>query len=320
MKVCLVGSILRHRVITKDGEYIGWGGMTESAIAPFAALLDKNSKIYFIGNVGKPDIKELKAFFRERYPFVDTSGIGINPTGTDFHYGTKDYTKVSLRVEPTRYEQIEPYLHDADVAIFNFGNVDDIDPEAIKKVKQNSKALVYVDVHRKPFAADKEGRIYTRGWLEWREYLPYADVVQMNRIECAALFNREVKSVGDAVQCAKIMLDAGVPQAFVTLRGQGVLVAQRSPSYRYALAPAIPAKVVDLTGCGDAFAAGYVVAATEGKPVADAVKMGSALASINCEFMGYMKNTNRKSVEKRMRDRFAVTELDPKNLPPIQFV
>ena len=257
MNICLVGSILRHRIITDKGEYGGWGGATESAIAPFAALLGAGSKIYFVGNVGQEDIEELKDFFKKNYPLVDTSGIGINPGGTDLHVGTKDHVSVKIQMEPTRYEQIKPYLAKSDIVIFNFGNVDDIDPEAIRKVKENSKAFVYVDVHRKPFAADKRGYFYTRGWSDWATHLAYADAVQMNRMECEALFGKEIKNIDSAIQCVKAVLDAGIPQVFITLRDKGVLTAHRGMgSYEYAIAPTVQCKPVDLTGCGDAFAAG----------------------------------------------------------------
>lgn len=287
--------------------------MTESAVAPFAALLGDDSKIYFVGKVGKEDIDEVKTFFKENYPIVDASGIGINPTGTDHHYGTKNFVRVKLRVEPTRYEHIEPYINKSDVVIFNFGNIDDIDPEAIKETRQRSNALIYVDVHRKPYGADHNGYIYTRGWQGWEEYLRYADVVQMNKNECEALFQKKIESVDDSVDCAKKILDAGARQALLTLGSEGILLAHRIPSYEYVFVPAVPVRVVDTTGAGDAFAAGYLVALHEGRSPIEAAKLGSLLAAINCEFMGYIRNINRETIEKRMPANFNHALVNPNN-------
>ena len=312
MNICLVGSILRHTVHSDAGVYSGWGGMTESAIAPFASLLDKNSKIYFVGSVGKEDLEEVKEFFRNNYPLVDTSGIHINPTGTDHHEGDKHFVKVKIKVEPTQYKDVEPYIHKVDVVIFNFGNIDDIDPEAIIKVKQNSKALVYVDVHRKPYGVDQDGHIYSRGWPNWEEHLGYADVVQMNRNECGALFQENVSSISDFVDCARKVLDAGAGKALITLGDKGVLAAQcLAPNqYQYALTPAITCRVVDTTGCGDSFAAGYLVGTYENKPFSEAIKLGSLMAAINCEFVGYIKGINRKKIEERKPLGFNLSRLD----------
>lgn len=312
LKICLVGSILRHIIHSPAGTYSGWGGMTESAVAPFAALLRNDSIIRFVGSVGREDVPKVREFFRTHYPLVDASGIRVNPTGTDEHSGNKDFVKVKIRVEPTKYEHIEPYIHDADVVLFNFGNIDDIDPAAIKKVKENSKAFVYVDVHRKPFGVDQGGYIYSRGWPEWEEYLRHADVVQMNKNECEALLRRKIKNIGDAVSCAREVLSAGVDQLLITLGSKGVLVARKSPSSKYMFARAIPCRVVDTTGCGDAFAAGYLVSRHEGGSLKDSIKLGSLMASINCEFVGYMKNINRATIERKLPANFKLTELNPK--------
>lgn len=311
MKVSLIGSILRHTIESDAGTYSGWGGMTESAVAPFAALLDKNSKIYFIGSVGKNDIHEVREFFRRNYPIVDTSGIRINPTGTDHHYGTKHFVKRSIQVEPTRYEHIEPYIKDADVVIFNFGNIDDIDPTAIKKVKENSKALIYVDVHRKPFGADEEGYMYVRGWCGWESYLKHADVVQMNKNECEALFAKRLGNMSDVISCAGKVLDAGTRHVLITLGGKGILSATREPLYRYLHVSSLACNVLDTTGSGDAFAAGYLVSRCGGATTLQALKMGSLMGAINCEFVGYMRNITREAVEKRMPGDIGVAEVNP---------
>ena len=317
MKICLVGSILRHTVHSDAGTYSGWGGMTESAIAPFAALFKDDSKIYFVGSVGKEDIDEVKEFYRKNYPFVDTSGIFVNPKGTDHHEGNKHFVTRKVQVDPTMYEHIEPFIHDVDVVIFNFGNIDDIDPEAIIQVKQNSKALVYVDVHRKPFGADEEGRMYDRGWPEWEKYLKYADIVQMDKNECEVLFQRKLINVSDVVDCAKKILDAGALQVMITLGSRGSLVAHSKPSSEYFLFPSVPCKVLDTTGAGDAFAAGYLVKLHEGGSLTDAVKMGSLLAAINCEFKGYIKDMNREKIEKRMPVDFTPTKVSLEDKTPI---
>ncbi len=314
MNICLVGSILRHRVITEKGEFNGWGGMTESAVAPFAALLGQNSVLHFVGKAGSTDLPELRSFYQKHYPLVDASGIGVNPAGTDFHYGTKDFSRVTLKMEPVTYEDVEPFTRGTDVVIFNFGNVDDIDPEAISLVKKKSGLPVYVDVHRKPFGADRDGYIYSRGWPGWEKHLQYADAVQMNKNECEALFRKENMGPKDILKCASRVLDAGPGLVFITLRDKGVLVGRRvGPNDReYFLTPAIPPRTtVDLTGCGDAFAAGYLVGLHEGKSLTEALKLASATASLNCEFLGYMRGAQRFMIDERLPSDFEIVRLGP---------
>lgn len=314
MKICLVGSILRHRINSPSGIYEGWGGMTESAVAPFAALLNDDSIIYFIGKVGKEDVEEVKEFFKNNYPLVDVSGIGINPSGTDLHDGTKDLVKVKLRVEPTRYEEIEPYIKNVDVVLFNFGNIDDIEPEAIKKVKEAGKAFVYVDVHRKPFGVDESGYIYSRGWPDWRNHLKYADAVQMNDHECQALFQTSLEDVNDFSNAATELLNIGIRQVIITMGQAGALLALAPPNtpYEYILIPAAPSRVIDSTGSGDAFAAGYLVGLHEGKSPIGAAKLGSVLAAKNCEFLGYMKGVKRHVIDGKKPNDLKHLKIHPK--------
>lgn len=303
MEICLVGSILRHTIHSDAGVYYGWGGMTESAVAPFAAILKPGSKLHFVGSVGKEDLKEIKEFFQNNYPFVNTDSIHINPTGTDHHDGTKHRVQRRVQVTPTTYSHIAPYLKNADVVIFNFGNIDDIDPEAIIKTKKNTQAFVYVDVHRKPFGADKDGYMYVRGWDGWEKYLAHADAVQMDKNECEALLDRALLSNDDVINAAKKILDAGPREVFITLGERGILVGKRrenSDTHNYFHLPAVKCDVVDTTGSGDAFAAGYLVSRHEGKTLLDAVRFGITLAAINCEFKGYMKGITRDHISSRI--------------------
>ena len=312
MKICLVGSILRQTVLTDSGKYNGWGGMTESAIAPFASLLDNSSIIYFVGNVGKEDLEEVRGFFRENYPIVNTDGIGINPGGTDHHVGTKHASRVALKMEPTRYDQIKPYIGNVDVVIFNFGNIDDIDPAAIEAVRKNSNAVIYVDVHRKPFGADKNGYTYSKGWPDWEKYLQYADIVQMNRHECEALFQNRCGSMNDFMDRASSILDSGRPsQVLITLGSEGVLLSRKlsTGNHEHIHAPSIATNVIDVSGCGDAFAAGYLVSLHEGNSPEEALALGSLMGAINCEFLGYMKNLDRKTIDSRKPTGFVLKTL-----------
>lgn len=312
MNICLVGSILRHTIHSDAGTYSGWGGQTESAVAPFAALLNANdSTIRFVGSVGASDIREVKEFYRKHYPIVDRSGIFINPAGTDHHVGTKHFVTRKIQVEPTRFEHIEPYLKNAHVVIFNFGNIDDIDPEAIRQVKQSTDAPVYVDVHRKPFGADREGRMHARGWKGWERYLGCADHVQMDRNECETLFGKKLKTIGDAATCARAILDAGAKHAIITLGNRGALLAHREHGYRYLHAPVLPANVIDTTGAGDAFAAGYLVRLHEGGSIPEALTWGSLMAAINCEYKGYITGLTRTAIEKRVPGNFPIASANP---------
>ncbi|HEY4526026.1 MAG TPA: carbohydrate kinase family protein, partial [Candidatus Paceibacterota bacterium] len=73
--------------------------------------------------------------------------------------------------------------------------------------------------------------------------------------------------------------------------------------------PSVATNVVDVSGCGDAFAAGYLVSLHEGNSPEEALALGSLMGAINCEFLGYMKNLDRKTIDSRKPTGFVLKTL-----------
>jgi sugar/nucleoside kinase (ribokinase family) len=88
----------------------------------------------------------------------------------------------------------------------------------------------------------------------------------------------------DDVVEAATALRAHVPGVVVLTTGAdgGVLVDADGP---YAF-PALRVPVVDTTGCGDAFSAGYLYALSTGRPPRDACRLGTACASMVVQVLG----------------------------------
>ncbi len=86
-------------------------------------------------------------------------------------------------------------------------------------------------------------------------------------------------SVGDHEVAARL-LDLG-PEHVVLTRGEkGVLWASRSETWSV---PALPVKVVDSVGAGDAFNAGLAVGLSEGSPMLEAIALGVTAASLSTQ-------------------------------------
>jgi sugar/nucleoside kinase (ribokinase family) len=74
-----------------------------------------------------------------------------------------------------------------------------------------------------------------------------------------------------------MLLDAGVGLLAVTCGADGALVANRDGTQRV---PAFAIDVVDTTGCGDAFSAGFVYGIHRGRTSRDAAVLGNAIAAL----------------------------------------
>jgi len=101
--------------------------------------------------------------------------------------------------------------------------------------------------------------------------LPNVDVFFCNLHEAERLTGAET-----AAEAAAILKKRGAQTVVVKLGAEGAFV--QSPSF-CGVVPAPAVKVVDTTGAGDAFAAGYIAAALEGAPPREATLRGNEVGA-----------------------------------------
>lgn len=86
----------------------------------------------------------------------------------------------------------------------------------------------------------------------------------------------------------------GAHIAVVTLGSSGSLA---SDGDRLVRADIVPAKVVDTTGAGDSFIAGFLSAYVAEKTLEDCLKRGAQHAALTCEHLGGFPQTPRRTIE-----------------------
>ena len=100
-----------------------------------------------------------------------------------------------------------------------------------------------------------------------------------NETEAAALTGLPVDGVAAARAAADLLVARGAGGAVITLGAQGALLQAPGVSE---LVPAIAAgPVVETTGAGDAFNAGFAVGLARDMAPTDAVRLGCAVAGIS---------------------------------------
>ena len=111
------------------------------------------------------------------------------------------------------------------------------------------------------------------------EILALCDYLTPNETEAFELTGIEISSVDDARRAADRLLERGVGAAIVTLGEKGALY------HAAGLSEVVPAVIagplVETTGAGDAFNAGFAVALAEGRDPVKAVRFGCAVAGIS---------------------------------------
>ena len=108
--------------------------------------------------------------------------------------------------------------------------------------------------------------------LEWvGACLPYVDHLLPNDEQLVGFTGRT-----DLAEAAQVLLGRGVGTVAVTCGGDGALVASAAGVERV---PAFEVDVVDTTGCGDAFSAGFLLGVAGGRTPAQAAVLGNAAAA-----------------------------------------
>lgn len=128
-------------------------------------------------------------------------------------------------------------------------------------------------------------------WPEKREALRYVSILKTNEAEMSVLTGQTGIRHG-----AKILADWGVKEVVITLGSQGsvIYVDQRF----YDIPAYIPnTSVVDATGCGDTYMAGYLYQRSKGKPVKDAGEFAAAMATLKIEASGPFNGTEEDVLE-----------------------
>jgi ribokinase len=106
---------------------------------------------------------------------------------------------------------------------------------------------------------------------------PAVDYFTPNPTEAEQLTGIPVRSAADAFRVGEVLLERGVGAALMKLGAGGCVVV--SAGTREYL-PAVPVRVVDQTGAGDAFAGALAVALLEGQQVNEAARFAVAAATL----------------------------------------
>ena len=113
-----------------------------------------------------------------------------------------------------------------------------------------------------------------------RPILEKIHTLKPNRLEAQLLSGVEIRTPEDAEKAGRVLLDAGMHRVFISMGADGVMAVTREGDL---FLPNLPGKLVNTTGCGDAFMAGLAFAYLEGSGLRNSALAGLAAASLAAE-------------------------------------
>ncbi|MEU5043564.1 carbohydrate kinase family protein [Streptomyces griseorubiginosus] len=230
-----------------------------------------------------------------------TGAIGTDPTGdlliqllgkagidTELLVRRRD-TATSASVLPIRPNGDRPSLHLLGANI-TYG-LDDIPWDAVAEASHlhlGGPELIGADVAVRVLAHAKDHGVVTSvdllapGYLgtfdQIEPLLPHIDFLLPNDDQVVGFSEEE-----DLVTGARKFLAGGVGLVAVTRGGEGALLVTAEDTETI---PAFEVEVVDTTGCGDAFSAGFLRGVSLGRTPREAAVLGSAAAALVAQGLG----------------------------------
>ncbi len=172
--------------------------------------------------------------------------------------------EVCKRITPEYLSKNLALLQNAQVVVADAN----IPEESLKFLAENLFVPLFVD----PVSTVKAEKV--------KSILPKIHTLKPNRIEAELLSGVKIENEEDAEKAAKALIEKGVRRVFISMGAKGVFAATAKESLWHGI---IPGKMVNTTGCGDAFMGALVWAYLEGMDLKDTAAAGLAAGSIAME-------------------------------------
>jgi sugar/nucleoside kinase (ribokinase family) len=303
MKYIVIGEPCVDLIHRASGEVIhSYGGILYSAIS-LSVLSAKDDFIYPLMNLGEDEYDNIIEIFR-KYPNINTSGINkvAHPTRkVNLYYNTYNSGKsarLEHSTEPTYtldFESIEKFIKDTDVILVNMISGVDITLDTFKKIREKFSGHIHIDIHNLVMKTNEDGSREHTNLLEWREWCGVPTTLQMNEFEIASL-SRTIKNEYEIAEEILINNKNHTEGVIITRGKNGVsgfrkkekifgnekfidldredILALESPHF------------VDSTGCGDVFAASFVMEYSKSNDFKKSLNFATRKGSLNTTLEG----------------------------------
>lgn len=198
--------------------------------------------------------------------------------------------------EPFTWDEIS----DAHGGYLHLGTLmsDDFSPETIERLAANGRLSIDVQ----GFLRRLNGKqVEPCEWKEMDRVLPQTEILKLNEYEMKTITGSD-----NLKEVARTLTAKGVKEVVITLGDYGSVIFAEERFYNI---PAYsPLHIVDATGCGDTYAAGYLYCRSKGMDYGESGRFAAAMCTLKLEHAGPFA-ANPEEIKKKMERIMSLPDL-----------
>jgi len=195
---------------------------------------------------------------------------------------------ISKPMPPLGFKELA-ILQEVDAVIFNLITGMDVDLNGLQKFRQSTNALIYLDFHSRALGINGNGQRFYQRPVDWQEWIELVDVLQLNEMEARTLAGYSIEQPKEILlEFGKEVVKSKPSICHITLADKGSYLFYfegEQVKYKKFKAISLP-NAVDAIGCGDGFAAAYLVKYFATRDEVMATEFANQVAALNCTFVG----------------------------------
>ena len=272
--ICCIGHITKDKIITPR-QTVYMAGGTSFYFSYAFNHLPKNVSFQLVTKLGE---SEMKSADDMRQAGID---VLTYPSRHTVYFENKygenqnDRTqRVLERADPFTVEEMQ----NVEAGVFHLGSLlnDDFSTEVVKYLSTKGRISIDAQGYLREVRGEK---VYPIDWTEKREILAHTHIIKVNEHEMEV-----ITGLTDPHEAAIRLAEWGVKEVCVTLGSEGSIILAEGKFYTI---PAYkPREIVDATGCGDTYSAGYLWCRAQGMGYEESGKFAAAMCTLKLERSG----------------------------------
>lgn len=272
--ICCIGHITKDKIITPRHTVYMAGGTSFYFSYAFSHL-PQNVSFQLVTKLGESEMQSVEDM---RKAGID---VQVYPSRHTVYFENKYGENQNDRTQRV-LERADPFtideMQEVDAGVYHLGSLlsDDFSIDVVKYLSTKGRISIDAQGYLREVRGEK---VYPIDWTEKREILAHTDIIKVNEHEMEV-----ITGFTDPRAAALRLAEWGVKEVCVTLGSEGSIILADGKFYDI---PAYePKEIVDATGCGDTYSAGYLWGRAQGMGFEESGKFAAAMCTLKLEHSG----------------------------------